>query len=348
MKRLMFSVVALAASSVFAQSSVTIFGILDATLAIGNGDISNKTALSNSGSGSSRLGFRGTEDLGGGRTATFWLEGSVNNDNGTGSATNVNNTSTGGALAGMGGSQGFLFNRKSVVTLKGDIGEVVLGRDYTPHFVNLTYYDPFTTNGVGNTRILASGSGGTTQVRASNSIGYHSPTINGFDVWVQTYLGENASSAASQAGDGSSIYGSYNMGPVSLGLAYGKTTTGAGTDLKTTNLGGSYKTSYATLMALYNKDANTGLKDITGYQLGAVVPFGRSTIRVAFSGTDNGTAKTDQFAIRYAYDLSARTSVYSTFASLKNAGGASAALNGAVTSVNGSSTGLDLGVKHTF
>jgi predicted porin len=57
-----------------AQSSVTLFGIVDATLAVGNGSgvgSSDKTQLTNSGYNSSRLGFRGTEDLGGGMSSWF-------------------------------------------------------------------------------------------------------------------------------------------------------------------------------------------------------------------------------------------------------------------------------------
>ena len=101
-------------------------------------------------------------------------------------------------------------------------------------------------------------------------------------------------------------------------------------------------------MGFWNKDANTGVADVTGYTLGALIPAGPGTVRVSFSNSDNGTAKTDKFALGYVYDFSKRTSVYGTFASLSNSGGAAQALNGAVTPANGSSTGFDLGIKHTF
>lgn len=346
------SLVALAALAVVgaasAQSSVTLFGVVDATLAFGNGDVSNKTQLTNSGYNSSRLGFRGVEDLGGGLKASFHLEGGVMNDNGAGAATNVNNQATGGALAGSNGGQGFTFNRKSVVSLLGGFGELRLGRDYTPQFWSFTVYDPFGTNGVGSTRALSGSAGGVTIVRASNSIGYISPKLSGFGIWAQTYFGENASNAASQAGDGSAIRLTYDNGPLSLGLAYSKTTTGAGTDVQTTNIGGSYDMKMAQLMAFYNKDANTGAKDVTGYTLGALVPIGAGTVRVSFSNTDNGTSKVDQFALGYVYDMSKRTALYGTFATVNNSGGAAAALNGATTAVNGSSTGVDLGIRHAF
>ncbi len=351
MKRSLIALAALAVvSAASAQSSVTIFGVVDATVAIGNGDTSNKTQLTNSGYNSSRLGFRGVEDLGGGLKAKFWLEAGVMNDNGAGAATNVNNQGAGGALAGMNGSQGLTFNRSSWVSVEGSMGEIRLGRDYTPQFWSFTVYDPFGTNGVGTTQALNSSGGGVTIVRASNSLAWKSPSYSGFGIWAQTYFGENASNAASQAGDGSAIRVSYDQGPLSLAVAFAKTTTGAGTDVQTTNVAGSYNMGVAQLMAFWNKDANTGAKDITGYTIGALVPVKPAgTVRVSFSNSDNGNgAKTDKFALGYVHDMSKRTALYGTFASLSNSGGAAQALNGAATPANGSSTGFDIGVRHAF
>ena len=91
-KSLIALAVLAAAGAASAQSSVTLFGIVDATLAYRQGRRRRqRTALTNSGYNSSRLGFRGTEDLGGGMSASFWLEAGVNNDNGTGAATSTNN-----------------------------------------------------------------------------------------------------------------------------------------------------------------------------------------------------------------------------------------------------------------
>ena len=333
-----------------AASSVTLFGVVDATVAIGNGDTANRTRLTNSGYNSSRLGFKGVEDLGGGLKAKFWLEAGVNNDDGSGSATNVNNQATGGALAGMNGSQGLTFNRTSYVSLIGNSGEIRLGRDYSPQFWSFTVYDPFGTNGVGTTQALNSSAGGVTIVRASNSVAYISPNMSGFVVWGQMYFGENASNAASQAGDGGAVRVQYDNGPLSLAVAYAKTTTGAGTDVQSTNFAGSYDMKVAQLIGFWNKDANTGAKDVVGYTVGALVPVAPAgTVRVSFSSSDNGAgAKTDKFSLGYVYDMSKRTALYGTFASLSNSGGAAQALNGAATPANGSSTGFDLGVRHAF
>src|SRR6478672_3432338 len=197
MKKSLIALAVLAASgAAMAQSSVTLFGVVDATYAYGNGSVANRSQLTNSGYNSSRLGFRGVEDLGGGMSASFWLEAGLNNDNGTGGVTNTNNqaaTSTGGGL---------VFNRRSTVSLNGGFGEVRLGRDYTPQFWNLTIYDPFGTNGVGTNQAFISSIGGPVNTRASNSITYlWGPDFgatfgaggNGVHAALQHYRGENPS-----------------------------------------------------------------------------------------------------------------------------------------------------------
>src|SRR6218665_3728973 len=92
MKKSLMALAVLASSgAAIAQSSVTLFGVLDATYAYGSGSLSNKSQVTSSGIGGSRLGFRDTEDMGGGLSASFWIGAGVNNDDGTGTATHTNN-----------------------------------------------------------------------------------------------------------------------------------------------------------------------------------------------------------------------------------------------------------------
>ena len=131
MKKTLIALAAVAATSAaFAQSSVTMFGIVD--LGITSIDEGNEriTSVSNEGQASNRLGFRGVEDLGGGMKASFWLEGGFAADDGT---------ATGG----------FQFNRRATLGLSGGFGEIRLGRDYTPTFYNHSAYTVFGTNGLG-------------------------------------------------------------------------------------------------------------------------------------------------------------------------------------------------------
>jgi predicted porin len=344
MKKSLVALAVLAASgAAMAQSSVTLFGIVDAGYAVGNGSISDKTQLRNSGYNSSRLGFRGVEDLGGGMKAGFHLEAGVNNDDGTGSASSAVNQAQTAANVG---TQGLTFNRRSVVTLSGSMGEVILGRDYTPHFWSETVYDPFGTNGVGTN--IAFNKGGTTGVRSSNGIGYKSPSMGGIALWAQTYMGENASTAAAKTGDGNSFRITFDQGKLSAAFGSGSLTTGVGTTNKTSNIAGSYDLGVAKLMAQSNTTKITGAKDIKGSVIGAHVPMAGGTLRIASSQTDQAGKKSSLMAVGFVNPLSKRTDLYATYGRVSNSGGANAALNGAVTAANASSTGYEFGVKHSF
>jgi predicted porin len=350
MKKSLIALAVLASAGVAsAQSSVTLFGIVDATLAFGKGSISNKTQLTNSGYNSSRLGFRGTEDLGGGMSASFWLEAGVNNDNGSGAATSLNNQSTGTSTASA-GTQGLTFNRRSTVSLGGGWGELRLGRDYTPQFWNLTVFDPFGTNGAGTTQTLNSSLGGPVTVRASNSIGYFLPgNLGGFYGQLQHYRGENNNNVAND-GTGTAMRVGYANGPVNAALAYSTTKYSTG-DIKSTNIGGQWDFGVAKLMGHISRDSVSGGATGKGALIGALVPVGPGEIRLAYSTYKNnlaGTPKTNKWALGYVHNLSKRTAVYATYARLKNSGGAAQALNGSGNAANQNSTGYDFGIRHSF
>jgi len=360
MKKSMLALAALTAfaGAASAQSSVTIWGIVDAAYAIGNGSLTDRTRLVNSGFNSSRLGFRGVEDMGGGSRAGFWLEAGVNNDDGSMGTTNTNNQSTGAS-----GGGGMTFGRRSTVSWGGGWGELRLGRDYTPHFWNHTVYDPFGTNGVGTSQLLNSSLGGPTTVRASNSIAYlYGMGFNGnslgpgkgFHAFAQMYRGENASGAAtSNDGNGFSLRLGYDAGPLSLAFANGSTKYAAG-KITSTNLGGSYNLGVAKLSALWAADKISGGKKGSGALFGANVPMGTNEIRVAFSRYETETAagvtdgKASKTSLGYVANLSKRTALYATYARVSNSGISAQALNGATTAAGGSSTGMDFGIRHAF
>jgi predicted porin len=366
MKKSLIALAALAAAGVAsAQSSVTLFGIVDATWAHGSASGgSSKTQLTNSGYNSSRLGFRGTEDLGGGMSASFWLEAGVNNDNGTGAATNTNNQASGAALGGLAGGQGLTFNRRSTVSLAGGWGELRLGRDYTPQFWNLTVFDPFGTNGVGTTATYSSIITGVTAVRASNTIGYFLPgNLGGFYGQVQYYLGENASTPAGAKKDGRG-YGirlGFASGPFNVAFGTGKTeyntigssgVAGISGDVKQSNLGGQWDFGMAKLQAQISRDDNGPIEG-KGWLVGGLIPVGAGEVRVSYSQyeTDLGFGadpRSRKIALGYVHNLSKRTAVYATYARVRNSNGAALFLNGATGAAGANSSGYDLGVRHSF
>jgi len=357
MKKSLIALAVLAsAGAASAQSSVTLFGIVDATVQrVTNGG--KVWRLTNSGYNSSRLGFRGTEDLGGGNSASFWLEAGLTNDDGQGAGTNANNQASGAAAGGpLVGKQGLTFNRRSTVSLAGGWGELRLGRDYTPQFWNLTVFDPFGTNGAGTTQTLNSIITGVTAVRASNSIGYFLPgNLGGFYGQVQTYLGENGSPAGATSKDGNGIglrFG-YANGPFNVAAAMSRTKYAAG-DVKQNNIGGQWDFGMAKAMGEYSSDKNGSVSG-KGYTIGALVPVGAGEIRAAYSRykvDTAGTPTSKKLALGYVHNLSKRTAVYATFARVSNSGGAAASVvpgTGAGNpAANGSSNGYDFGVRHSF
>lgn len=342
MKKSLLALAALTAftGAAYAQSSVTLFGIVD----LNARRVTNETAAgsrsiwsqSQDGIASSRLGFRGVEDIGGGMRAGFWIEGALNPDTGN--------------------AAGQTWQRRSTVSLMGGFGEVRLGRDYTPDFWNHTVYDPFGTNGVGssvNTFTALNGAG--TLVRANNTFGYFLPAMGGVFGQVQVALGEGAAGnkhTAARIG--------YAGGPVSVAVAFGKTdvTTSPSVEWKRINVGGSFNLGFMTLMAQYNiGEASGGAgngQEIAHYMVGGVVPFGASTLKFSYVSSDGkGTISTrdaTQIAIGYQYDLSKRTAVYGTFARVANDGSATYVIGGGPAGqvAGKDSTGFEVGVRHTF
>ena len=336
------SLLALAALTAFAgaasaQSSVTLFGVVDlAATSVKNGSTTLKT-LSPDQLNSNRLGFRGIEDIGGGMRAGFWIEGGMAPD-------------TGGT--------GQTWQRRSTVSLIGGFGELRFGRDYTPSFWNKTVFDPFGTNGIGSELNVEStlGSGATTLVRANNTIGYFLPALGGVYGQVQV--------AAGEATTGNKYVGGrigYAGGPVNVAGAWGKTykTGTMADDFVDVNIGASFNMGFMTLMGQYGKVDHLN-RDQKKILVALTVPFGQSTLKASYVSAKGaqGSSATDfdakQFAFGYQYDLSKRTAIFANYASLNNDGNAATGARfvigpGVAFSAGGlTSSGYQLGLRHSF
>lgn len=354
MKKSLIALATLAAATgAFAQSSVTLFGIVDAGYASVKNDSkgtfasSKKSGITNSGLNSSRLGFRGEEDLGGGMKAGFWLETALANDS---DATAVN------------------FARRSTVSLMGGFGEVRIGRDYTPTFWNTTVYDAFGTNGIGQAstpNLIALAAKGvtanvipnTTAVRSNNSVSYFTPTMGGFNAQVMVGFGENAQTGSTsvKTGDYMGLRGNYATGPLAVSAAYGKLEGATdAADVKTTNFGASYDLGMVKPFVFVGEEKTSTAK-VGAYEFGLTAPVGPGTVRAAYSKYDvkNSTSDASKFAVGYVYDLSKRTAVYGTFATVSNKGEqvlsvANNGLTNAAANPGGKSSGFEAGVRHSF
>jgi predicted porin len=351
MKKSMMGLALLAvAGAASAQSSVTLFGVVDARLAIGRGTIADRNQLTNSGLNTSRLGFRGTEDLGGGMSASFWLEAALVTDDGQGGPTNANNQAS-GVGAAVAGRQGLTFGRRSTVSLTSGWGELRLGRDYVPQYFNLLF-DPFGLVGVGVPVNVTNTITGVTSARASNGITYYLPgKLGGFYGSIEYYLGENLQNGAATEddGNGGGVRLGYASGPFNVAVATGRTAYAAG-DARQSNIAGSWNFGVAKVIAVISRD-RIGAIDARGWEVGGEAPVGVGVVKAALSRyrTDAaGNPEAKKLALGYVHNLSKRTAVYTTWARVKNSGGAATALNGATTAPNSSSNGLDIGVRHTF
>lgn len=329
-----------------AQSSTTLFGIVDANVRyVNNGGLPSNLSMNNSGLSSGRLGFRGTEDLGGGLKAGFWLEADVYADTG---ATHAS---------------GKFFQRRSTISLMGGFGEIRLGRDFSPAGQNPTKFDPFNVIGLANSNIVSRLPGTfSNYYRSDNAIQYFTPKWSGFQAEVMYALDEDPVSKA-----GRHIAGrlTYANGPLSLALTYGATdVNAAGTRLKQYGAGAAYDFGIARLMGYFQRDdlpygtygtRTAGAED--RWQVGLTVPVGGHYIRASYVRTDSrrglasfNDSDANRYAIGYVHNMSRRTALYATMARVTNKGSANFSLNGGAPGLAAgrSSTGAEFGIQHKF
>jgi predicted porin len=219
-------------------------------------------------------------------------------------------------------------------------------------------------------------------VRANNSIAYYSPAFNGFSAVVMYSFGAENTYDLKKVGASTSVRLSYAAGPVNVAFANqstkGGTTATAGSFLPTgaaantelvatngtddqkwtTNLfAASYDLGVAKVSYMYRKDnlkiaGDSGL-NATHNTLGVSAPMGATTLKASYTAKkvgldgDASVKAGTQFAIGAVYDLSKRTSVYATYAILKNEAGFANNV-GAAANGGDKSKGFEAGVKHSF
>ncbi len=335
---------AAAATGAAAQSSVTLFGTVDIGLTHLRASGSSVTGLSHSGANISRFGFRGTEDLGGGLAAGFWLEAGFNPDDGAGPR--------GSAIS---------FNRRATLSLSGPFGEVRMGRDDAATFLNTLIFDPFLTNGVGGTMSFVMLGA---PIQVSNTISYFTPPgLGGFYGQIQYAPGEQVANDGhgTSAGDYAGARLGYQNGPWHAALAVGKMKAAKFTDpdLKIRNAGLAYDFGVVRPMLLWAQEKR-GQQSIRALELGATIPVGAGVIKLQASrydvsgpGIRDGNADWRKYAIGYGHNLSKRTQVYTSYARLHNAPGAQrvVAAQGVTPITNrpgGRSHGYEVGIRHFF
>jgi predicted porin len=331
----------LGAGGAMAQSSVTVYGKIDAGAVLESGAPggAHRVALTSGVSGGSRLGFKGVEDLGDGLRASFQIETGFCSDSNT---------------AGFCSGGNNFMGRQAHIDLSGGFGSVSLGRQYTPAFIVLATVDPFGT-GLAGTITNVTDTAGASGSRANNAAIYNTPTWGGFQFSAMGAAGETTGNWKAGRAIGGS--GTYASGPLWVGLGYNKVNTAAGASgKKNWIVGATYDFGVAKGHAMFQtvKDgtasATQSWKDASEYMLGVSTVFGQSTVLASVVGHNDKTAANldaRQVGLGYYYALSKRTSLYAAAAHITNKHGAFHTVG------NGTETGtgnqaLNLGVVHNF
>jgi predicted porin len=305
------------AGAASAQSSVTLYGRVDLSVAK-NAGAANKAMQNGSGS---RFGVRGVEDLGGGTSAFFNIEHRYNAD--TGAMSDATR----------------MWGGRSIVGLQGGFGKVTLGREYTTAFLGSQLVaDPWGWDTVATDLTVALTGGAIARVRNDSSLTYNF-AASGFSFGAQTAEATDTINNFQKKPVNFSL--GYAAGPLAVGMGYERTGAEAAAAAKWTTFHGSYNLGAVKLGGLIgtgNTAANTKHKS---WMLTAVAPMGQGEFRAAFgklTADPAGAApKTDAakgFAVGYHYALSKRTTLYTEF--VRN------------TARVTEKTGYDFGIKHNF
>ncbi len=315
MKRNLLALAALCAvaGTASAQSSVTIYGLLDMAVTKGNGGTApnaggngSSTAYQMKQSTSSRLGFRGSEDMGGGLSAQFQIEHRFTPDDGVAATPFWNAVST-------------------VQLTSAAVGSVYLGRDYGPEFWPALKVEPFVWAGVGQVSTpqyagYSTALNGASFIRTSNTAGFKTRSFGGLKVQAAVSLGEGAAGAGRVVGGNVEYAG----GPIYAGLGYSGISEGTNDGHKLVNFGMAYDLGFVRPVVYFAQSKVGAGGTVTGrnVMLGLTAPVGPGKLKFAFSRLDPNTAvgnttlansQATKIGVGYDYALSKRSTIYADF-----------------------------------
>lgn len=373
MKKSLLAVAVAAALPAFAQaqSSVTLYGILDASVEYSNDDANSAINIANgnftkgdatlrvnsSHQSGSRFGVRGVEDLGGGLKAIFTIEHRLNVDTG--------NTAGGGFNSG----NGTFWNGQAWVGLQGGWGQLTAGRQYSPIFWALLPAD-FTGYGFYNNWAGFTGNnfGVSPQgpIRIDNSLSYKSPTFGGLTVYAMYAFGELTNDAATNGAGGKSndimgIAAGWQLGGLYLAAGYHSIDTNVATGLSATTNSitglesvlaatASYKFSNFGLSVGYTVNEFTNGGEVESLLLSAFLNIGPGTLYVngamidisGFPALRNDDGM--QLGVAYSMPISKRTNWYVSVGTNDFSGAEPASSTISVDSA----MRVSVGVRHLF
>ena len=318
MKKSLIALAVLAASgAAMAQSSVTLYGVADAGLVKSNGISAQMSSAGIMNNGTSRLGVRGVEDLGGGLKASFNFEHGLNLENGAGNL-----------------SGGQMWSRAAWMALEGGFGRFQMGRTLNPSFYGVAAWE---LTGTANYSVVGNQFNYTGQGPRSNSVfQYTTPNLSGFSATLGYIMKpDNMIGLDPQGNAKYDLNAIYRNGPLVAALSYNKTT-----DLKgNMALGASYDFGMAKVAGSIQNNGGPS----KGFTLGATVPVGAFALTLDIA-RENGTGmKNTDVLLEAKYALSKRTFAYAAY--YKDGDSNGAAAGGYNT---GAKNHIGLGLRHNF
>ena len=322
-----------------AQSNVSVYGIMDAGIARESGLAAGdkKWSVMSGMSQGSRLGFRGTEDLGGGLSALYRLEAGILLD------------------TGLSAQNGVLFGRAAFVGLQNQLGALTIGRQYTPMDTYLAFIDPYNNNSAGKAiNVFNRGYA----VRMDNAVVFKSAKYKGFYTHLAYGFGEVADDASKLRGFGGAIY--YDVGRVHIGAALQSSNTQTTAtvpvqgNVRNTAVGAMYDFGFVKMTLAVGASKTTvgaaRTADARSSQIAFEAPYGAHTFITNFAYRDDqlpANNDANQFSLGYRYALSKRTTLYSTWARIDNRNKATYADNSTAEAGSGDRA-FNLGIRHNF
>jgi predicted porin len=282
MKKTLIALAAVAATgAAFAQSSVTLYGVADVSIAKADGQSTKLASSSGLNNGTSRWGVRGSEDLGGGMKAGFTFEQGISLENG-----NISKSGTGE------------FGRAAWMNLSGGFGDLRLGRSLNPAFYAAATWE---LTGTANYSVATKQWGGALNGFRSNGLIYTTPSMGGFKVMLGHQLKANDPGEADVSR--TDLTGIYANGPMAFSVNYNKPSGGE----KSFHIGGRYTMGMFTLAGAIVDPAGDG----KGFNLGAGVKAG--PVNLVFDIARDTFYKDTDFLLEAKYPMSKRTTAYFAF-----------------------------------
>lgn len=335
--------------SAVAQTSVTVYGTADAGVAYNRGSFNagKKLTLESGQQSYSRIGFKGTEDLGNGLKALFLLEQGVQIDTGTSGYTTL-----GSNIDPTFGNSG-TFSSQAYVGLSSNFGTLKLGRQFSPLYEAHGAIDPFANGFASNINNFfgADHTNFSNYQRMSNAAVFNTAdNLYGFKGALAYGFGETTGSISNQSQVGLSL--GYENGPLTAVYAYhhanGVLPVGASIESFNTHfLGATYDFGVAKAHAALDQNKVGNSFKTQDYMVGVSVPFGAHSVFADYTYKKdriNTNANASQIGVGYTYALSKRTNLYTAYNHVRNNSGSFINTDTPGNKVNT----LQIGMRHMF